>query len=392
MIIAASCIGCDGRDNPKPATQEDSQNLPAEPEVEAPRKLEPPPGEPGPVLVRLEKNFPTQIFGAAASESHIAIGLQADARDVTLCPETGLPVCFRGYGVITERLNPNQPQIVDLYEADTQSGNRIDDVAFSGGRFVFSLNEGRYVGDASRARLVIVDEKATIERVVELNQPGIHVSGAKLSSREDGGLVVCMSYESDEERPGVMCESMDMTSGKRTSITAIQTKKPVRTFDVSSSVDRSLVVWMDSGQMRAAFLDNMNEVLELGQSTAMQPYVVAGLDDFAVVWQGDDAQLRVDRIPQQAGMKSVERRTILLNGLDHRSIGGLVAVSEGYLFVFRHQNTQQAALISADFESWHLLENSESWRMMSDYASLDIQEAHTGKIVWQTAESLVGLK
>ncbi|MBO5753735.1 MAG: hypothetical protein J6S69_08625, partial [Proteobacteria bacterium] len=64
------------------------------------------------------------------------------------------------------------------------------------------------------------------------------------------------------------------------------------------------------------------------------------------------------------------------------------ATSKGYVFAFRHQNTQQMAIIAPDFERWDLIDNSTKWRMLSDYASLDIQEAHTGKVIWQTVESL----
>ncbi len=364
----------------------------AEPENAAPRKLPAPPGEQGPILIRLTDNFPTQIFASAASESHIAIALQSDVRDISLCTETELPICFQGMGVVVQRLNPNQPKAVKLYESDTQSGNRIDDVATDGKNFVFALSEGKYVGDTPVAKLVIVDENAAITRDIVLSAPDIHISRISLNTLNDGRILVCKAYERIPGPPGLICEKLDISTGKTSPAATIQTQSPIRNFDISIHDEHILAAWIESGYAYAAFLDTPNDKLELGLATAVKPRIAAGLDDFAVIWQSDDAQTHVDKIPVSGAIKSIQRHSMLLSGLDYRSIGGIVAVSEGYLFAFRHQNTQQMALISTDFKTWNLLNNSNSWRMLSDYASLDIQEAHSGKILWQTAESIVGIQ
>ena len=70
-------------------------------------------------------------------------------------------------------------------------------------------------------------------------------------------------------------------------------------------------------------------------------------------------------------------------------MGALVAVSRVYAFAFRHQNTQQIAIVDADLKSWYLADNSTQWRMFSQYGALDIDNAHNGKFVWQTVESLI---
>ncbi len=386
------CLSCDSKDSPKSATPGAAMDEIGEVKPAAPRKLPAPPGEPGPVLIRLADSFPTQIFGAAASENKIAIAIQSDTRNIELCPETELPVCFRGIGIITDRLNPNEPKLVQLYESDTQSGARIEGIAAAKDRFVFAINDGVYVGDSHRTQIAIVNAQPQVERKIDLASPDLSVSQISLSSWTNDRVLVCAAFEPVQGKPGVRCEALDPETGKVSPVATISTQNPVRTFSVGTSGEHALVVWVESGHAKAAFLENAGDVLELGLSTTNAPHVAAGLDDFAVVWQGDDALMRVDRIPIAGALKNIDRRTILLNGLDYRTIGGLVAVSEGYLFAFRHQNTQQMALVTADFEGWHLLEDNQVWRMLSGYGSLDIQEAHTGKIFWQTAESLVGIK
>ena len=148
------------------------------------------------------------------------------------------------------------------------------------------------------------------------------------------------------------------------------------------------MAWNEGGRVKAAFMDTISDPFDLGLATAMPVYVAAGMNEFAVAWQGDDGYVRVGRIPYQGN----ERQTLMLNGVQYRSINGMVAISEGYLIAFRHQNTQQIALVSTDFTQWHLVDNSQNWRMFYGYASLDIQDAHTGRIVWQTAESLISHK
>ena len=127
----------------------------------------------------------------------------------------------------------------------------------------------------------------------------------------------------------------------------------------------------------------------MGQSTALEPRAAAGLNAFAVIWQGDDATMRIDRIPNAQPLAGLQRKTLILSGLDYRSVSGPVAFSQGYVFSFRHMNTQQVALVTPDFSGWHLVGNNKDWRQFGHIASLDIQDAHVGKLTWQTAESLI---
>lgn len=392
FAIAFLASACDSKDSPKPATTDAANQAEDNAQSQVQRKLPAPPGEPGPVLIRMTNSFPTQIFAVAATENHVAFAMQSDVRDVSLCTETELPVCFHGSVLISQRRNPNQPKLVKLYESDTQSGSRMDDAAAAGNKFVIAISEGRYVGDTPVSKLVIVDENAVKEREIILSAPDIQISHISLNPLEDGRVLVCKSFEPIQGNPGLICEKLDPSTGKLTPVATIQTKNPIRSFEIALSEERILAAWIESGIAQTAFLNAPDEKLELGVATALKPHLAAGLNNFAIVWQSDDAQTHVDKLPIDKSIKSIERQTMTLNGLDYRSINGLAAVSEGYLFAFRHQNTQQMALISTDFKSWNLLSNSNNWRMISDYAVIDIQEAHTGKIVWQTAESIVGLQ
>ena len=380
------------KDRPKAATTDTVDESESAFKAEVPKRLAPPPGDPGPILIQMGSSFPTQIFAASATENTLALGIQSDARDISLCPETELPFCFVGNAVITQRMNPNESKIVKLYESDTQSGNRIDDVAAMASGFVFALNEGRYVGDTAVSRLVIVDNTATIKNNLTISAPDLHISSTSLSALDGERVLVCKACEPTQGRPGIICESLDTSTGKSTPVVTLQTEYPVRELETAVSGETALIVWIENGHAHAAFSDHPNDVLDLGLSTALKPHVAAGLNDFAVAWQSDDAQTHVDRIPYSAVMKSLERQSLILNGLDYRTIGGLIAISEGFLFSFRHQNTQQMAIVPVDFNSWHLLNNSNHWRMLSDYGVLDIQDAHSGKMVWQTGESLISVQ
>ena len=387
MAGVALCA-CESKEPPQAATQQAVAQAEDPVKPVEPPKLPAPPGDPGPVLMQFSETLPTQIFGAAATEKHIALALQSDTRDINLCTQTQLPVCFRGVGIIAERLNPNQTKAVVLYEADTQSGSRFDDVAATQDKFVFAIHDGRYVGDEVKTSLVVVNTDASVERTMALQTPDKHIVQTKLALWTENRVLACQAFVPTEGKPGIICEALDARTGKLSPVATILTSQPVRTLDIAATKDKALVTWIEAGTAKAAQLKNPNEILELGSATSMPPHVAAGLDAFAVIWQDDGAQSRVDRIPFDVSLKGMERKTIILNGIDHRSVNGLVATSKGYVFAFRHQNTQQMAIIAPDFERWDLIDNSTKWRMLSDYASLDIQEAHTGKVIWQTVESL----
>lgn len=354
-----------------------------------PKKLDPPPGEPGPILVKIDDKLPTQIFAAASSTDWIAMAFQTDVRDLAQCTQTELPVCFKGYGLITDRRNPNQPQVVQLYESDTQSGARIDDLAAVGNDFVFALNEGVYVGDTHEVSLIVMSSNGDIRRKIQLNRDDFDVTRTVLEPRENHQILVCAAFEPAQGKHGIQCQSLNPMTGQMTAVATIPTSMPVRTLELKVAENRALVAWVEGGFAKIALLDKPNEILELGAAASLKPFIAAGLHDFAVSWLGDDAQMRIDKIPMDTPVKSIDRKTLILNGLDHQNLGGLVAMSEGYLFAFRHKNTQQMALIDPEFEGWSLIDNNASWRALHDYAVLDIQNAHTGKILWQTAESLI---
>ena len=381
---------CESKDSPKAATSsQTSQTEVVQAEPELPKVLPPPPGDPGPFLVRMERGFPNHIFGMAATEKQFAIAMQGDARDISLCTKTNLPVCFQGRALIADRTNPNQPVMVDLYESDTQSGSQVDDVAAVGQHFAFAINEGLYVGDTQNASLVLTDGSGHVERNVDLGQSGVRIVKTSLCKYTDAELMMCRGIEPEVKRdqlmPRIICERYLPQNGQRSPVASIQSDQMIRNMDLACNGERALLSWIEAGHAKAAFLDKSNEVMDLGLATAMPPYVAAGFEAFAVAWQGDDGEIRIDRISKDGK----DRKTLLLNGIRHRSVNGLVATSYGYLMAFRHQNTPQVALIAPDFSAWHLVDNSQSWRMFSDYASLDIQDAHTGRMVWQTAESLI---
>ncbi len=343
-------------------------------------------------MIRVENRLPTQFFGSVATQSHIAIAYQSDARDISLCPETELQVCFLGMSLIAERTNPNHPIAVKLYESDTQSGSRVDDVVAAGNHFVFALNEGIYVGDAQKNTLIITDTAGQIERTVDLRQPNARIVQTALSSYQNNQIVICRGIEPNDSHqqlfPRIVCEFYDIQNAKRTTAATIQSDEPVRTLAVTSNGKHSLISWAEGGKMYAADLTNTDQKIELGASTATRPLIAAGVDAFAVAWQSDNGMTRIDRIP----FAGEGHQTMELNGVDYRNLGGLAAVSEGYLSTFTHKNTQQVLLVSPDFEHWDLVENNSNARLFMDYASLDITEAHTGKILWQTAETLVAPK
>lgn len=385
--------GCDSKDSPRSATAPQSlQTESAQAAPEVPRVLPDPPGESGPFLVRMEQGFPNHIFGSAATENQLAITMQSDARDISLCTRTNLPVCFQGKALISDRTNPNQPIILNLYESDTQSGSQIDDVTSVGNNFVFAVNEGLYVGDTQSVSLVISDAAGHVLQNVDLGQPDVRIIGTSLCRYTDAEILVCRGIEPESNReqfmPRIICERYLPQNSQRSPVASIQSDRMVRALDVGCNGNQALLAWIEGGHLKAAFVHNPVETFDLGLSTSNPPQIAAGLDAFAVSWQGDDGNMRVTRIPVDGS----EQKTLLLNGVQFRSITGIVATSLGYLIAFRHQNTQQVALIEPDFNAWHLVDNSQNWRMFSDYASIDIQDAHTGKMIWQTAESLVKVK
>ena len=387
------CVfGCDTKSSPNPATPNavDVDSTGAH-DVEKVATLSAPPGEAGPFLVRSDALFPTQIFGFAATETHIAIAMQSDVRDVSQCVQTQLPICFQGAALLTTRRNPNVAMRVDLYESDTQSGARVDGVESVGQYFAFAIRDGVYAGDTPRQSLAIFHQDGTTTARLDLTSPQAKCHQIALAAQEDNRVVVCRALDLNDLKSShqIDCQSVGIATGKSSHLGSIATQAPVRSLSIIEGFDRILVAWTSNAHAYVAFLDVPDNVIDLGASTAIRPSLARGADRFAIAWQGDDGTFKIDAIYPAKQNRHDTRQTIVLNGVYERSLGALVAFSRGYAFAFRHQNTQQIAIVDADLKSWYLADNSTQWRMFSQYGALDIDNAHNGKFVWQTVESLI---
>ena len=382
VILAGSC----GNKAPSDATESSQAAAPGVPEPPPPPKQLPPPGEPGPFLLQMSDLFPTQVFGSAATNDDFAVAFQGEVRDETKCTETQLTVCFPGAAYIAQRMNPNEPKMVKLYESDTQSGACVEDIAAVQDRFVFGVTEGVYAGDIRTSRLVVVDRSATAERVIELNPQGQLVTSLSLAPWEGTQYVACMLTQ--PELPGrshIRCEMFDVSSASRKPIFDWPVSVLPRSIAAAAFKGDLLVAWTAGGRLYVAFSDAPENTMDLGPATAARPLIAAGHEQFVIAWQGDDAQTKLVRLTRTT--KPSEALT--LNGVDHRSLGGLVATVPGFVLAFRYGSAQQLAVIEPDLSAWYLAEGSKSWRLLSGYGALNIQDAHQGKLIWQTAESLI---
>lgn len=387
------CIaGCDSKTSPQTATPNavDAGSSGVH-DVKKAAVLEAPPGEPGPFLVRTDTLFPTQIFGAAATPTHIAIAFQSDVRDVSLCKQTQLPICFQGAALLTTRRNPNTVVRVDLYESDTQSGTRVDSVESVGEYFAFAIRDGVYAGDTPRQVLAIFHQDGTASARIDLSQPQARCNQIALAVQENDRVIVCRALDLNDLKSShrIDCQSIAAATGKSSPLGSIATQAPVRTLSVIAGFDRLLAAWTSNAHAYAAFLDDPDNVVDLGAATAIRPSLARGVDRFAVAWQGDDGTFKIDAIFPTRQNRDDKRQTLILNGVRDRSLGALTAFSQGFAFAFRHQNTQQIAIVDTDMKAWHLADNSTQWRMFSQYGALDIENAHNGKFIWQTVESLI---
>ncbi len=353
----------------------------------SPSKQLPPPGEPGPFLLQITDQFPTQVFGSAATTDYFAIAIQGDARDVTLCPQTQLLTCFKGVAYIAARMNPNEPKSVLLYESDTQSGARVDDISAVGTRFVFALNDGAYVGDKRTASLVVVDQTGRAERTLSMDVPNQIVQQTALVGGETDvtGCSILRDAGAGTSYT-IHCESLNPASGSRSALLNWSFVTPVRSLEIAQLKEDLLIVWTAGGRLYASFSDDPVNVLDLGTSSAFRPLVAAGHERFVIAWMDENQQTRVTSLSRNEAPK----KSLALSGVTHRSLGGLVATTHGFVLAFRYENAQQLAVIEPDLSAWNLVEGSATWRQLSDYASIDIQDAHQGKFLWQTVESLIG--
>lgn len=354
-----------------------------------------PPGEPGPFLIQLTENFPTEVFGAAATASHFAIATQTDTRNIANCPLTDLAICFRGIAYVSPKSNPTNPRPLVLYESDTQSGSQVDDLVASKMSFVFAVNEGAYVGDTRQAKLVVADLNGSSDFQIPLNPPDGIILQTRIDASKDNKILAChivadIVDDIIRDAKTITCESIDIhsTPTKRSKISDYRFSTPVRAIDLASSQDQALVAWIAGGRAYAASLNAPRQLIELGAATALNPIVAKGHGVFIIAWQAEDSLIHLTSVDKD--MKNV--KTIKLNGIENRSLGGITSNKDGFLTSFRHENTQQLAHIAPDLSEWQLIDNSKHWRMFSNAASLDLQDAHNGSIIWQTAYSLVKAK
>jgi len=384
-VFCASCSACGSQTSNSPTSPDE---VPSEAvEVSAPPKQLPPPGEPGPFLLQITDQFPTQVFGSAATTDYFAIAIQGDARDVTLCPQTQLLTCFKGVAYIVARMNPNEPKAVPLYESDTQSGARVDDIAAVGTRFVFAVNDGAYVGDKRTASLVVADQTGKVERSLSMDvQNQVVLQSALVGGETEVTGCSLLRDAAAGTSYTIHCESLNPISGSRSALFNWSFATPVRSFEIAQLKDDLLVVWTAGGRLYASFSDDPMNGFDLGTASAVRPLVAAGHEQFVIAWQDENLQTRVTSLTRNEEPK----KSLALSGITHRSLGGLVATTAGFVLAFRYENAQQLAVIEPDLSAWNLVEGSATWRQLSDYASLDIQDAHQGKFLWQTVESLIG--
>lgn len=392
IAFAMCAAGCDSKSSVHLAAA-DAADAEAK-NAREPQKLpvlDPPPGDPGPFLIRLDTLFPTQIFGVAATESSIAVAMQSDARDVSLCAQTRLPICFRGTAVIARRRNPNTALRIDLYESDTQSGARIDDVESVGDYFAFAVRDGIYAGDIPKQTLAVYRQDGTPTANIDLTAPQADCRQIALAASGDRRFIVCSALDLNDLGAShrIACRSIDAATSKSDDLGHISAQAPVRSLDIATGFGRTLAVWTAQAHAYAAFLDAPENIADLGPATAVRPSVACGADRFAVAWQGDDGTSRIDAIFPNENDAPVNRQSLVLSGAIDRSVGPLAAFSHGYAFAFRHQNTQQIGVADPDLGGWHLVSDSDDYRMFGQYGTLDVQNAHNGKLIWQTVESLI---
>ncbi len=387
LCLAAMSVACSSGTPPQNA-QDQLADPSSSVHVQAP-ELPDPPGPPGPFLIRLQDLFPTQIFDSAATPTHIAMAMQSDARDMSLCPVTGLPICYLGSAVIASRQNPSAVARVQLYESDTQSGSAIDDAIATDSRFIFAIREGMYVGDSPAASVAIVNQNAQIEHRIDMAGENIELSQIALASDTDDAFVACSSrtLRGISKSYDIQCDRIEVRTGRRIPVHTFRLSSPARAVALATLHAQTLVTWISHGHAFAAWLHAPQTVADLGPVTAMRPKLAAGLDDVAVMVQTDDAFIRVERFSPNEDISSNQRPYLLLNGVRYRSIHGPVAVRQGFVIAFRYDNTQQIALIDKNFKTWHIVENPLSWRRFDDVGTIDISEAHAGKFLWQTAQS-----
>ena len=384
VCVGAAMLGCSRTPAP------DVVNDVAEPSVEVPPppKQLPPPGNPGPILLQIATLFPSQIFGSAATPDYFAVATQSDVHDINLCPQTKLDHCYKGTAYLTQRLNPNEPKAIPLYESDTQSGGRVDDIAATTDRFFFGVTEGLYTGDTRITTLIVTDQNGTVERSLAMNPPKQIISGMALAGAETN-VTACMitnSHELAVDDAHIRCEQIDAAYGTRTTILDWPFNVPPRSLDIALLKDDLLIAWTAGGRLYAAFSDAPESVMEFGGALSTGPILAVGHEQFVLAWLDDKAQTRLTRIVRG----EQPSKALLLNGVTERTLGGLVATVPGFLLAFRYDNSQQLALIEPDLTAWHLVEGKVPWLQLSDYAALDIDNAHQGKIIWQTADSMIG--
>ncbi len=356
-----------------------------EPELPPPPKQVLPPGEPGPFVLQMNELLPTQVFGSAATPDFFSVALQGDVRDITRCTQTQLTVCFKGGAYITERMNPNEAKFVQLYESDTQSGARIDDLVATNNRFIYAISDGIYAGDTRNASLVVVDTAAKVDKTIALNVADQIIDQVALVAGDEDYVACTLSHAEQGHSPSqIRCEQF-LGDGSRQTLFIWSFDVQPRSFDVARLDQDLLITWTAGAKLYAAFSDEPQNIMELGTATATRPALAAGHKQFMLAWQDAETQTRVVRLVRG----EAPSQSLVLNGLTYRSIGGFVPTVPGFVLAFRFENAQQLAVIEPDLSAWNLVEGSKTWRQLSGYAAIDIQEAHQGKILWQTADSLI---
>lgn len=345
----------------------------------------PPPGDPGPFIVQLQDKLPSRIFSVAANISHIAITYQTDVSDITQCLDTQINVCFKGFLTLATRQNPSQQKTIEIYESDTQSGAQILDLIPTQDGFALLYNNGRYVGDETQNRLLMLSNNGEPSLNVTLEEQSSKLV-ASLASLADDNILLCTAKNSATP-PQINCQKLYPT-GKMEPIAQLSSPTTIHHLTIAASKQKLLLAYTNASGLHAVFLDAPQQSIDFGPTTAQKPLIAQGHGAFLLMWQDDQAQLRASRIQDDAQHTT----PITLAGLQYQLPQGLAAVPAGFLFAVNEGKMSNVALINPTADTWFLLDNSNVVRLIQGISALNIQNARLGKLVWQTAASLVAAR
>ena len=367
-----------------------------------------PPGEAGPFAI---SEFIGEVndYGYAAATVSSALVIYRAVVPGKECVEGRAERCTQWLAALRPRQADAVARSVRLFESDTPSGARLEDVAGGLKRFAIVGREGIYEGDTRRLLFKMLDEHGRHINGASLVPDDVLSYGGAVTHVGKDRFLACWSGPPRARGTGlrddlrVWCRLLGSNGRAQERVEATKGLKKGR-FLVPALAwrgDRGLIAWVrnETLEVRSVSVDGLDKKAQPvaisadGQAVPKTPLLVAGHGGYLVIWQAPNGRLQLRRLDKNgepegaiAGVHETLARYVFPDGA--------AALPEGFMLSVRSGGGSRVLLISPTGQGIREIPRKKgASRLLFDgISALHVYVEPAFRLKWRLAASLIRRK